>query len=146
MSYGKMFQVHQWEIQSCTWEVITIRPHFCTFWKAVRCPSSQSNPMWKPYFQVNVGKPRVYLVVNLSSTLVTFVVNLWAGVSILKKERTRIHILIVCDCVVNVVSSLHTSFLQSPLNMLGSPAPCLVHTLLLNLLISWNRLVKNCHL
>ena len=64
------------------------------------------------FIQVNTAKGRGYLFANVSLVLVTTVVNLWAGVTILSKERTRIHILIVCDCVVNVLTSLNTLFLQ----------------------------------
>ena len=91
--------------------------------------------------QVNEAKARVYLFANILIALLTFAINLWAGFSILRKERTGINSLIVCDCVVNVVSSLHSSFLQSPWSILGSPIPCLLNLLLLQLLTSWNRLV-----
>ena len=64
------------------------------------------------FIQVNTAKGRGYLFANVSLVLVTTVVNLWAGVTILSKEKTRIHILIVCDCVVNVLTSLNTLFLQ----------------------------------
>ena len=91
--------------------------------------------------QVNVAKARGYLFANIPISLVTFAINLWAAISILRKERTGIHCLIVCDCVLNVVSSLHTSFLQSPWSLLGSSIPCLFSLIALNLLTAWNRLV-----
>ena len=90
---------------------------------------------------MNVAKPRVYLFANIPITLATFAINLWAGLSILKKERTGIHCLIVSDCVLNVVSSLLTSFIQSPWSLLGASTPCLLTTFLMHLLTSWNRLV-----
>ena len=99
--------------------------------------------LWNRETQVNVERAMVYLYANISFTVVTFVINLWAGFSILKKERTRIHDLIVCDCVVNVVSSLHNSFLQSPWSMLGSSAPCLLSIFFVHLTIAWNRLEPN---
>ena len=88
-----------------------------------------------------MAKARVYLFANIPISLVTFAINLWAGTSILRKERTGIHCLIVCDCLLNVVSSLHTSFLQSPWSILRFSIPCLFNTFLLHLLTSWNRLV-----
>ena len=53
-----------------------------------------------------------YLVANLIVLILTLVVNLWTGVIILRKERTRIHMLIVFDCVANILSSVQTSFIQ----------------------------------
>ena len=91
--------------------------------------------------QVNVAKARGYLFANIPISLVTFAINLWAGMVILRKERTVIHWLIICDCVLNIVSSLHTSFLQSPWSMLASPIPCLLNLIALHLLTAWNRLV-----
>ena len=135
------------------WEAVTILHHSCTSRPAPRswedllenCPTSiyDSNPAMtlKASAQVNLAKAQGYLFANLSFTLVAFVINLWAGICILRKERTGIHKLIVCDCVVNVASSLHTAFHQSPWSMLGSPIPCLANVFLLHLLITWNRLV-----
>ena len=143
--------------------------------------------------QVNVAKARGYLFANIPISLITFAINMWAGITILGKERTGIHCLIVFDCVINVVSSkscktsqiwqiylckkmkssspkfvaiylfswdrilyefamckkmrfcnsvsLHTSFLQSPWSMMGSPIPCLFNLIALHLLTAWNRLV-----
>ena len=53
-----------------------------------------------------------YLFANISVAVFTLVVNTWAGLIILRKERTRIHMLIVYDCVANILSSLHTGFFQ----------------------------------
>ena len=39
--------------------------------------------------QVNAGYLESYLFVGISVTVVTFLVNLWAGLSILKKRRTE---------------------------------------------------------
>ena len=91
--------------------------------------------------QVNATKGKVFLVANISVTVVTFAINLWAGLSILKKEKTRLHFLIVCDCVVNIVSCVQTSFLQSPWSILSSPSLCLLNTFAMMLLTAWNRLV-----
>ena len=91
--------------------------------------------------QVNLAKPQVYLFANVSFTLVTFVINIWSGICILRKERTSLHRLIVFDCFVNVVSSFQTSFIQSPWSTLGSPFPCLVNPFLLAMITFWNRLV-----
>ena len=88
-----------------------------------------------------MAKPMVYLFTNISITLVTFAINLWAGICILRKERTGIHWIIIYDCVLNVASSLHTTFLQSPWSLLGFPTPCLLNTFLLHLLIYSDRLV-----
>ena len=63
--------------------------------------------------QVNVVKGQVYILANICITLVTLFVNLWAAAVIQRKERTRIHTIIVYDCAVNVLSSLHTAFFQS---------------------------------
>ena len=62
--------------------------------------------------QVNVVMAQSYLVANLIVLILTLVVNLWTGVIILRKERTRIHMLIVFDCVANILSSVQTSFIQ----------------------------------
>ena len=62
--------------------------------------------------QVNVAKGQTYILANILITLVTLLVNLWAAIVILRKEKTRIHTLIVYDCAVNVVSSVHTAFFQ----------------------------------
>ena len=88
-----------------------------------------------------MAKARVYLFANIPISLVTFAINLWAGTSIYRKERTGIHRLIVFDCLLNVVSSLHTCFHLSPWSILGSSIPCLFNTFLLHLLTSWNGLV-----
>ena len=63
--------------------------------------------------QVNIVKGQVYIFTNICITLVTLFVNLWAAAVIQRKERTRIHTIIVYDCAVNVLSSLHTAFFQS---------------------------------
>ena len=95
----------------------------------------------KPSSQVNMPKPRGYLVTNTFFTLVTFVINLWAAICILRKERTKVNTLIVCDCIINMASSVQTSILQSPWILLNSSTTCLVNTFLLHLLNTWNRLV-----
>ena len=64
------------------------------------------------WMQVNVAKGQTYILANILITLVTLLVNLWAAIVILRKEKTRIHTLIVYDCAVNVVSSVHTAFFQ----------------------------------
>ena len=64
------------------------------------------------WMQVNVAKGQTYILANISITLVTLLVNLWAAIVILRKEKTRIHTLIVYDCAVNVVSSVHTALYQ----------------------------------
>ena len=92
--------------------------------------------------QVNAGYLKGYLFVGISVTVVTFIVNLWAGVSILKKEKNRVHNLIALDCLVNVISSLHNSLLaQSPWSQLISPTSCLINTSFIYILVFWNRLV-----
>ena len=92
--------------------------------------------------QVNAGYLESYLFVGISVTVVTFLVNLWAGLSILKKEKNRIHNLIALDCLVNVISSLHNSLLaQSPWSQLISPTSCLINTSFIYMLVFWNRLV-----
>ena len=64
--------------------------------------------------QVNMAKSSGYLYANIIFTVITIVINSWAGKIILGKERTRIHDLIVFDCFVNILSSLNTAFYQSP--------------------------------
>ena len=92
--------------------------------------------------QVNAANLKSYLFVGISVTLVTFLVNLWAGLSILKKEKNRVHNLIALDCLVNVISSLHNSLLaQSPWSQLISPTTCLINTSFIYMLVFWNRLV-----
>ena len=91
--------------------------------------------------QVNVVTGRVFFLANMSITAVTFVVNLWAGLCILGKEKTRLHLLIVCDCVLNIVSCIHTSFVESPWSILDSSILCLLNSFFLTLLVAWNRLV-----
>ena len=92
--------------------------------------------------QVNAANLKSYLFVGISVTVVTFIVNLWAGVSILKKEKNRVHNLIALDCLVNVISSLHNSLLaQSPWSQLISPTSCLINTSFIYMLVFWNRLV-----
>ena len=106
-----------------------------------------------------MGYSMSYLFANIPLTMVTLVINLWAGASILRKDRNGVHILIVLDCLVNVVSALHNSFLvqvgcytlsskksnpllvQSPWSILASPTTCLISTSFLYLLTCWNRLV-----
>ena len=83
----------------------------------------------------------VFLVANIPIFLATFAINVWASNCILQRERTGLNRLVVCDCVLNVVSSLHSAFLQSPWSLLASSTPCLISTFLLYLLICWNRLV-----
>ena len=91
--------------------------------------------------------------------MVTLIINLWAGASILRKDRNGVHILIVLDCLVNVVSAVTNSFLvqvgyymlssinpnsllvQSPWSILASPTTCLISTSFLYILTCWNRLV-----
>ena len=113
----------------------------------------------KNSLQVNVVYSMNYLFANIPLTVVTLVINLWAGVSILRKDRNGVHILIVLDCLVNVVHALTNSFLvqvgchmlssinpnsllvQSPWSILTSPTACLISTSFLYLLTCWNRLV-----
>ena len=101
----------------------------------------------------------IYLFANISLTMVTLIINLWAGASILRKDRNGVHILIVLDCLVNVVSAVTNSFLvqvgyymlssinpnsllvQSPWSILASPTTCLISTSFLYILTCWNRLV-----
>ena len=92
-------------------------------------------------FQVNEAKERIFLFANISISVVTFAINLWAGLSIQRKERTRLHFLIICDCAANVVFCIHTSFLQSPWNILNSSMLCRLNIFVLVLLTAWNRLV-----
>ena len=66
------------------------------------------------FLQVNMAKSSGYLYANIIFTVITIVINSWASKIILGKERTRIHDLIVFDCFVNILSSLHTAFYQSP--------------------------------
>ena len=105
-----------------------------------------------------------YLFANIPLTVVTLVINLWAGASILRKDRNGVHILIVLDCLVNVVHALTNSLLvqvgyhmlssinpnsllvQSPWSnwsILTSPTACLISTSFLYLLTCWNRLVPS---
>ena len=75
-------------------------------------------------------------------TVVTFFVNLWAGLSILKKEKNRVHCLIILDCLLNVFSALHHTILfVSGWTIFTSSASCLLNAFLLFLLMSWNKLV-----
>ena len=71
---------------------------------------------WIVFFshQVNMAKSSGYFYANIIFTVITIVINSWAGKIILGKERTRIHDLIVFDCFVNILSSLNTAFIQSP--------------------------------
>ena len=62
---------------------------------------------------VNVAKAQGYLFANISVTMITMLINLLAAITILRKERTSVHLLIVNDCVVNVLSSLLTRVSQS---------------------------------
>ena len=64
--------------------------------------------------QVNMAKSSGYLYTNIIFTVISIVINSWAGKIILGKERTRIHDMIVFDCFVNILSSLNTAFYQSP--------------------------------
>ena len=95
----------------------------------------------KASIQVNETKPMVFFVANIPIFLATFAINVWASNCILQRERTGLNRLVVCDCVLNVVSSLHSAFLQSPWSLLASSTPCLISTFLLYLLVCWNRLV-----
>ena len=53
--------------------------------------------------QVNAANLKSYLFVGISVTLVTFLVNLWAGVRILEKEKNWVHNLIALDCLVGKI-------------------------------------------
>ena len=70
-------------------------------------------------FKVNMAKAIGHLYIDVIFTLVTFMINFWAGKIILRKERTIIHCLIIFDCLVNVLSSFYTLFYQSPWVILG---------------------------
>ena len=59
---------------------------------------------------VNQPKDTFYLMANVPICLVTLVVNIWAVVIIRKKEKTGIHKLIICDCIVNVMSMADGTF------------------------------------
>ena len=78
-----------------------------------------------------------YLFANISVAVFTLVVNTWAGLIILRKERTRIHMLIVYDCVANILSSLHTGFFQVKT----------LHKMLKALIVSllWKKLTKKIY-
>ena len=60
-----------------------------------------------------------HLYIDVIFMLVTFILKLWAGKIILRKERTIISCLISFECLVNILSSLHTVFYQSPWVILG---------------------------
>ena len=61
-----------------------------------------------------MAKTSGYLYTNITFTLISIMINFWAGQIILRKEATRIHCLIIVDCFVNILSSLHTVFYHSP--------------------------------
>ena len=75
--------------------------------------SSKTYQQLHPAQQVNVAKAQGYLFANISVTMITMLINLLAAITILRKERTSVHLLIVNDCVVNVLSSLLTRASQS---------------------------------
>ena len=60
-----------------------------------------------------MAKAQGYLFANISVTMITMLINLLAAITILRTERTSVHLLIVNDCVVNVLSSLLTRASQS---------------------------------
>ena len=129
-----------WEVNGCT----ATKHHLSNSSTAARLPRSivrDDKSSIVAVFQVNATKERVFLFANISITVVTFAINLWAGLSIHRKERTRLHFLIICDCAANVVFCIHTSFLQSPWNILNSSMLCRINIFVLVLLTAWNRLV-----
>ena len=79
---------------------------------------------------INQPRPFTFIWVNLSFFLVALGVNTWAATFLMKLERTGLNKFIVCDCLINIVTSLLSLANQSPWANLHSELGCLawIHT------------------
>ena len=91
-----------------------------------------------------MNEPRdiFFFFASIPLLVIAVTVNLWAGWAIARKERTGIHNIIVCDCVVNVLTmAFDTFYIDAPWSILRSLPSCVTLLFVQKLLLTWNRLV-----
>ena len=70
--------------------------------------------------------PVVYLLANLPMLATTIAINMWVIRVIQRKEKSRLHRLIVWDCFANILSMALMLLIHSPLLPLSSAIPCTI--------------------
>ena len=91
---------------------------------------------------VNESRDISVFLANFPILVVAVTVNIWVGVRIRKMQDNRINKIIVCDCVVNILSMLFDTFyINAPWTILKSLPPCYILIFASKLMNTWNRLM-----